>query len=60
MRVARCNRPLTISFSEEIFNRMKELTDQKNISLGEWIREAVSEKLSSLSENHHTTKQKEN
>jgi metal-responsive CopG/Arc/MetJ family transcriptional regulator len=37
--------PITIIISQELHQQLKELTDQKNISLSEWVRDAINQKL---------------
>ena len=45
MRKAIHTRPLTISLSEEDYERVRKITDDKNISMAEWFREAATMKL---------------
>ncbi|MGA3086879.1 MAG: hypothetical protein ABSE95_19175 [Thermodesulfobacteriota bacterium] len=41
MRESKCNAPLTVAFSKEAYNQIKSITDQKKISMAEWVRTAV-------------------
>ena len=45
MKTATYTKPLSVAFPEETFIRVKEVTDQKNISMGEWVRKAVEKSL---------------
>ena len=38
-------RPVSISLSEDVFNQIYEITEKEEISLSDYIREAVEEKL---------------
>ena len=46
MKKARFTRPLTVSFSEDVFQKIKAITDRKNISMAEWVRIASEKALS--------------
>ena len=45
MREAQFNRPLTIAFTQELFEGIKQITDEQKISIAQWVREAAEEKL---------------
>jgi predicted HicB family RNase H-like nuclease len=45
MRKKFLTRQLAVSVSEETWERIQEVTDEAEISVSEWIREAVKEKL---------------
>jgi hypothetical protein len=45
MREACFTKALTVAFSEEIYLKIKEITDQKRISMGEWVRIAAEKAL---------------
>jgi len=45
MKTAAYTKPLTIAFTTETFTRIKSITDQRHISMGEWIRNAAEEAL---------------
>ena len=45
MREACFTKSLTVAFSEEIYVKIKEITDQKRISMGEWVRIAAEKSL---------------
>ena len=40
-------RPVSIVLSDEMFDQIKAITDQRNISISDYIREALQEKLAS-------------
>jgi len=45
MKTACFTKALTVAFSEEIYFKIKEITDAKNISMGEWVRLAAERAL---------------
>jgi len=45
MKQASFTKALTVAFSEEVYNKVKAVTDQKRISMGEWVRDAVEKAL---------------
>ncbi len=45
MKTACFTKALTVAFSEEIYFKIKEITDEKNISMGEWVRLAAERAL---------------
>jgi hypothetical protein len=45
MRVACFTKALTVAFTKETFVRIKAITDQKRISMGEWVRIAAEKSL---------------
>jgi len=55
MKEACFTKALTVAFSVEVYNKVKAVTDQKRISMGEWVRLAVEEALAeeNLATNDH-------
>ena len=51
MRKAMHTRPLTISLCDEDYESVKQITDEKEISMAEWFREAAKMKLEQDKEN---------
>ena len=45
MRKALHTKPLTISLSDDDYDRVKKITDEKEISMAEWFRSAAKLKL---------------
>ena len=45
MREACFTKALTVAFSQETFAKIKAITDQKKISMGEWVRIAAEKAL---------------
>ena len=45
MKKASFTRPLTVAFTDEVFQRIKAITDQKGISMAEWVRIAAEKEL---------------
>lgn len=45
MKKAIFTKALTVAFSEEAYMKIKEITDEKNISMGEWVRLAAEKVL---------------
>lgn len=56
MREAKYCKSLTVALSEEVFQKIKAITDQERISMAEWIREIVDNALKNINikeeENH--------
>ena len=48
MKKALYTKQFTASFKTETFDRIKEITDQGDISMGEWLRMAADEKLKTM------------
>jgi len=47
-------RPITVVLSDEMFDQIKDITDTADISMSDYIRRAIQEKL------EHEKKEKEN
>ena len=45
MKVARYIKPLTVAFDLIVYEEIKRITDAEQISMGEWVRDAVIEAL---------------
>ena len=45
-------RPVSVSLSEEAFQQIYEITEKEEISLSDYIREAIEMKLSAEKNNH--------
>jgi hypothetical protein len=45
MREASFTKALTVAFTKEAFAQIKAITDQKRISIGEWVRIAAERSL---------------
>lgn len=45
MRIARFSKPLTIALHPEVFDRVKQITDDEKRSMADWVREAVDQAL---------------
>jgi len=45
MRKARFQKQLTIAIPPEHFEQIKKITDDRQISIAEWVRDAVAEAL---------------
>lgn len=41
MKVARFVKPLTVAFDQAVFEEIKRITDTEQISMGEYVRNAV-------------------
>jgi len=41
MKTARFNKPLTIALAPEVYEEIKAITDDRGISMAEWVRAAV-------------------
>ena len=42
MRGHRFNRPLTVAFEADVYGKIKAISDDLNISMAEWIRQACN------------------
>ena len=51
MRKARFQKQLTIAIPPEHFEQIQQITDEQEISLAEWVRDAVSAALKNSPEN---------
>jgi hypothetical protein len=45
MRIAKFSKPLTIALHPEVFDRVKQITDDEKRSMADWVREAVDQSL---------------
>ena len=45
MRIRRFSKPLTIALHPEVFDRVKQITDDEKRSMADWVREAVDQSL---------------
>ncbi|OQB70720.1 MAG: hypothetical protein BWX92_03795 [Deltaproteobacteria bacterium ADurb.Bin135] len=45
MKKACFTKGLTVALSEDVYQKIKEITDEKNISMGEWVRIATERAL---------------
>ena len=50
-------RPVSVTLSNEMFNQVREITDQGNIGLSDYIREAIQEKLTNETVTETTNKE---
>jgi hypothetical protein len=41
MKTAQYTKSLTVSLRPEVFDQIKQITDERKISIGEWVRDAV-------------------
>jgi len=48
MKTAQYTKSLTVSLRPEIFEKIKQITDEKKISIGEWVRDAIEAALSTI------------
>ena len=54
MKTAQYTKSLTVSLRPEVFDQIKRITDEKKISLGEWVRDAVDAALSTIQQKEET------
>lgn len=47
-------RPVSVSLSEDVFKQIYEITEKEEISLSDYIREAIQEKLKNECEHSNT------
>ena len=48
MKTAQYTKSLTVSLRQEIFEKIKQITDERKISIGEWVRDAIETALSAI------------
>jgi hypothetical protein len=48
MKTAQYTKSLTVSLHPEVFDQIKRITDARNISMGEWVRDAVASALNNI------------
>ena len=48
MKTAQYTKSLTVSLRPEIFEKIKQITDERKISIGEWVRDAIEIALSTI------------
>ena len=41
MKEAKYSKAFTVALKQEVFDQVKKITDEKRISMAEWIRDAV-------------------
>ena len=56
MKKASFTKPLSVAFSESVFQQIKEITDQQRISMAEWVRVACERPLIEKNTSHGGTK----
>ena len=54
MREAQFPKALTVGFQEEVYETIKDITDERRISMAEWVRDAVDTALNNLEEEEDT------
>jgi metal-responsive CopG/Arc/MetJ family transcriptional regulator len=45
MKTAQYTKSLTVSLQQEVYDRIKQITDDRQISIGEWVRDAIDNTL---------------
>jgi hypothetical protein len=45
MKIAKFTKPLTIALHPEVYEEIKQITDDKKISMAEWVREVMEKAL---------------
>ena len=56
MKIAQFTKALTVSLRPEIFDQIKRITDDKHISIGEWVRDAIETALSTIQQKEELMK----
>ena len=56
MRKARFQKQLTVAIPPEHFEQIQQITDEQEISLAEWVREAVAAALEKIQREEETMK----
>lgn len=50
MKKAQFTKPLSVPLQPEVFFKIKEITDEKEIAMAHWVRELIERELSKLEE----------
>ena len=56
MKKAQFTKPLTIALSPSTFEEIKKITDDRQISMAEWVRDAVDAALNNIKREEDTMK----
>ena len=56
MKHASFTKPLSVSFSQKVFQQIKDITDQQGISMAEWVRAACEKALNDKERSEGGTK----
>ena len=48
MKTAQFTKSLTVSLHPEVFEKIKQITDERQTSIGEWVRDAIETALSRI------------
>ena len=48
MKTAQYTKSLTVSLRPEAFDQLKQISDERQISIGEWVRDAIEVALSTI------------
>jgi hypothetical protein len=56
MKTAQYTKSLTVSLRPEVFDQIKQITDDRKISIGEWVRDAIETALSTIPQKEATMK----
>jgi predicted transcriptional regulator len=56
MKQALYTKSLTIALSPDLYEKIKEITDEKHISIGEWVRDAIEAALLGLQQKEEIDK----
>ena len=48
MRTSKFSKALTVALPPDHFDRVKEITDDQQISMAQWVRDAVAEALDNI------------
>jgi hypothetical protein len=54
MKTAQYTKSLTISLRPEVFDQIKKITDERQTSLGHWVRDAIDAALSTIQQKEET------
>ncbi len=50
MRKAKFNRPLTVAFNNDMFQKIRQESDERDISMASWVRKAIDKVLTDKNE----------
>ena len=55
MKEAKFTKPLTVALQPEVYEQIKQITDEKRISMAQWVRDAATTALKDMQAKEETT-----
>ena len=58
MKEAKFTKPLTVGLQPEVYDQIKKITDEKRISMAQWVREIADKALANCPEKEESNSDK--